>query len=344
MRPSTLAGALSLVPAIALSQSQPQPLTLADCAHITDDGLRLACFDRLAASRQTEGMENRHVAPALPGQGNTAEAKAVQDAAPDLARHWELGPENKRGVFAFRPHQENYLLLANYSFTPNAAPFSPLARLLPPDEDLSHTELKFQLGFKVKLLEDALPAHADIWLGYTQQSNWQAYNRKVSSPFRETNYQPELMAVIPIDIALLGMRARFVNIGLVHQSNGRASTLSRNWNRIYLQTGMEKGNFTLMGRVWQRLHENASDDDNPDILDYMGHGDVSGTYRWQGNEFSVLARYNFHTRHGAAQIGWAFPMSEHLKGYVQAFSGYGASLIDYNYSQRTVGLGVLIDY
>lgn len=43
---------------------------------------------------------------------------------------------------------------------------------------------------------------------------------------------------------------------------------------------------------------------------------------------------------GAVQLGWAFPLAEHLHGYVQYFSGYGYTLIDYNDFQRVLGLGV----
>ena len=67
-------------------------------------------------------------------------------------------------------------------------------------------------------------------------------------------------------------------------------------------------------------------------------------YRWRGHEFSGLVRRNFASGKGAVQAGWAFPVVQRLKGYVHVFSGYGASLIDYDSYQHTYGLGVLIDF
>jgi phospholipase A1 len=192
-------------------------------------------------------------------------------------------------------------------------------------------------------LESPADLPADLWFGYTQQSFWQAANHDASSPFRESNYQPELMAVVPTSLDLFGIDVRFLNIGLVHQSNGQTSTLSRSWNRVYLQTGLEHGDFSLLARVWKRFDESAASDNNPDIVDYMGHGDLIGTYRWHGHEFTALARHNFRTSKGALQLGWAFPLSGKLSGYVQLFSGYGQSLIDYNDAQKVIGLGVLIN-
>ena len=52
---------------------------------------------------------------------------------------------------------------------------------------------------------------------------------------------------------------------------------SRSWNRTYAQLGVDKGNFSLVGgRVWKRVNEAADDDNNPDIIDYMGRGDLMG--------------------------------------------------------------------
>ncbi len=325
--------------------------SLAECAAIAENGKRLACFDRLATSAPSSSDPAAAVAtPTVPSAPGVPVALAVkinhQDrAAPDstLNGYWELGQENKHGRFILQPHNPNYLI-ASYNGAPNNAPYLAARGPLSDGNSLAHGELAFQLGFKTKLVENAFNTPADLWFGYTQRSFWQAGNRKASSPFRETNYQPELMAVVPVQFDFLGVSARFINFGLVHQSNGQAGTLSRSWNRAYVQAGFERGDFALLARVWKRFNEPADSDNNPTIVDYMGHGDLQGTYRSNGHQLTALTRYNFQTNKGALQLGYSFPLLANLKGYVQGFAGYGQSLIDYNYSQKSVGLGVLVDY
>ena len=144
------------------------------------------------------------------------------------------------------------------------------------------------------------------------------------------------------DADVLGWRWRVLNFGFVHQSNGRSDPLSRSWNRVYAQFGFERGNFTLLLRPWYRLPESASNDDNPDIRDYMGSGDLRLVYANAGHALSAEARYSFSGHAGGLKLEWAFPLVDQLKGYVQITSGYGESLIDYNHKQNTIGLGVLL--
>jgi len=48
---------------------------------------------------------------------------------------------------------------------------------------------------------------------------------------------------------------------------------------------------------------------------------------------------------GSAQVDWSFPIHRNLKGFVQVFSGFGETLIDYNHRQTTLGVGVaLVDW
>jgi phospholipase A1 len=249
-------------------------------------------------------------------------------------------------VFSIRPHKQNYLLFGRYTTNVNSTPSSPTRGTLgAPSLRLDEVEARFQLSFKTKVIEGLGGDRADLWVGYTQQSSWQVYNDRISRPFRETNYEPEIMLVVRTDYDFLGLRGRFVNVGLVHQSNGRAEPLSRSWNRLYAQFGFERGGFSLLVRPWYRLREKSADkDDNPDITQYLGYGDVLAIYQRDGHTWSLQLRSNLNAWNfrGAAQADWSFPLHGLLRGYVQVITGYGETLIDYNHAQTTVGAGVLL--
>jgi phospholipase A1 len=328
----------------AAAFAQESPKLLSDCANIGDSVARLACFDKLAATPapRTEAAVVVNPADGAPAATATVAVVTAQPSAESSAKfsqvdHWELDGPYQRGVFKFRPHHPSYLI-ATRTWRPNDAPYLPY-RNLTDDARLSKSELAYQLSFKMKMVEGAFGKPVDLWFGYTQNSFWQAANSKASSPFRETNYQPELMAIAPLNVDLGGLKLTHAGLGLNHQSNGQSGTLSRSWNRLYAQLGVEKDGFSATARVWKRLSED--DDDNPEIVDYMGRGDLALAYRRDGSIYSSTLRYNFHTSRGAVQAGWAFPLSGNLKGYAQAFAGYGQSLIDYNYFQRSIGIGVL---
>jgi len=140
------------------------------------------------------------------------------------------------------------------------------------------------------------------------------YNGSLSSPFRETDYEPEAMIAFRTNTKLIGLRWRILNLGFVHQSNGREDPYSRSWNRLYAQLGLEHGKFSLLLRPWLRLPEDAEKDDNPDIGNYLGSGDVRAVYRSGGHIYTVLGRYSFSGRRGALQFDEEFPISGHLKG------------------------------
>lgn len=247
-------------------------------------------------------------------------------------------------MFSIRPYKQVYLLPVRYTTDVNNQPSSPTEGTVPQSLGYLNTEVKLQLSFKMKALEGLFKDRLDVWIGYTQLSFFQMYAKSISSPFRETNYEPEIIFTVHTDYDLFGLKGRFVNLGIVHQSNGRQDPLSRSWNRIYAQFGFERGGFALLVRPWYRIKEDWSEDNNPDILQFLGHGDVVAVYTWRGHMFSLLFRsnLNFWNLHGAAQIDWSFPLYRQLKGYVQVFTGYGESMIDYNHSQTTIGAGFLL--
>jgi phospholipase A1 len=256
-----------------------------------------------------------------------------------LAARWELDTNSKQGLWVIRPYEPMFILPAVYSTNPNNSPQSP-TQPPPPAESLQNTEVEYQLSLKAKAAENLFGYGMDLWFAYTQQSQWQAYNSASSSNFRETNYMPEMFLVLPTHYQLLGLTGRFIRAGYVHQSNGREDPLSRSWNRVYIQFGFERENFSLLIRPWARIQEDPSKDDNPDIMHYMGYGDITAIYQMGNSEVTVIGRYN------AGNLStidtWNFPIHGNLKAYVKITTGYGETLIDYNWRQNTIGLGILL--
>lgn len=344
----------------AQTGAHAQGVDFGACAAIADNQGRLACYDRAAASaapvtaatRAGAAKSQPMTAPPITA-GNAAPAVTPAESGPGpavvpssppasslLGTAWALSPDSARyGINLYRP---NYLLFARYSDNPNEHPFTPL--FPSGDLDFDPVEARFQLSFKFRLwaTEDR---RFGVWAAYTQQNQWQVYNKAMSSPFRETNYEPEAMLTYNPDLALgAGFHWRLFNLGLNHQSNGRSDALSRSWNRVIATFGFETDNFVLLVRPWYRIGEDEGEDDNPDIEDYLGYGDITGIYKWRGHSFTLMGRGNPSTGKGAAQIAWTTPpLLGPLRGYVQAFTGYGDSMIDYNWSQNAIGIGVSLN-
>jgi phospholipase A1 len=97
-------------------------------------------------------------------------------------------------------------------------------------------------------------------------------------------------------------------------------------------------------KPWIRISEDYDDDDNPDITDYLGHGEFYASYKWRQNVFSLMSRNNLESgfSKGAVELSWSFPLPKwpYLKGYVHYFNGYGESLIDYNQHVNSIGIGL----
>ncbi|MGL5145594.1 MAG: phospholipase A, partial [Acinetobacter junii] len=261
-----------------------------------------------------------------------------------LDRRWELSEESKLGVWNIRAYQPVYLLPVFWTSDKNEYPESPNPNNTVTDkQNLTSSEAKFQISLKTKAWENIFGNNGDLWLGYTQSSRWQVYNSEESRPFRETNYEPEASLMFRTNYELLGLNARLLGVTLNHQSNGRSDPLSRSWNRVIFNLGFEKDNFALMLRPWYRIEEDVKDDNNPDIKDYIGRGDLTAFYRHKENDFSLMLRHSLKggdKSHGAVQFDWAFPIKGKLRGHLQLFEGYGESLIDYNHRATYVGLGV----
>ena len=299
----------------------------AGCRDIVSPEQRLDCYDQAARA----------------GDAATTPRGQRTSILSDL---WDISQDQTRRVLKVRAHRVNYFLPIRHSSDPNQQPWSPtLGRAwLPP---LSENEAKFQISLKSRLLQGLMDDRLDVWLGYSQQAHWQI--QQESSPFREVNFEPELMGVWRTGMRLpAGWQWRFVNFGLVHHSNGRGGAFSRSWNRVYAQFGLEHGDdLAILLRPWWRVPEAASRDNNPDIIDYYGRMDATLMYRSGDLALELMLRGNVDPGRlrGALQLNAYLPLYRGLKACLQIFDGYGESLIDYNHRQTTVGLGIaLVDW
>ncbi|MCB1906601.1 MAG: phospholipase A [Rhodocyclaceae bacterium] len=326
---------LLLASAIGSAQAD----NLEACKRIVVDARRLACYDevlgRVAPPADTLSMEQGTAA-------SRGRVTARESLGSSLSLRWELEPAHKRGTFLFRPYKPVYMLPLRWSDSPNRNPRGYTERNTPAGQGLKPVEAKFQISFKAKVLESVFGDNGDLWFGYTQQASWQVYDRGDSAPFRESVYEPELIAVWRTDIALPGLRWRMVSLGFNHQSNGKTEPASRSWNRVYAELGLEGEDFALLVKPWLRLPEDEGSDDNRDIEDYIGRGELTGIWKRQGHVVSLGLRHSLraHPSRGAATLDWAFPIRGYLKGHLQVFTGYGETLIDYNHRQTVFGIGV----
>lgn len=245
--------------------------------------------------------------------------------------------------FSIQSYHPNYILFGSYNFAEtNEKPFRDT--VFKGDEFFEPVEAKFQISLKAPIADNILGWGDHWYLAYTNRSFWQAYNSHISSPFRETNHQPEGWISFDNDWNILGWKNRLIDIGIVHESNGQTATLSRSWNRAYLRFLFEKDNSAFSFKPWIRFPENENDDDNPDITHYMGNGEFNYFTKYTDHNFRMTLRNNFDfdDNKGALELGYTYPIHRNLNFYTQWFYGYGESLIDYNYRNNTLSIGVQI--
>lgn len=284
-----------------------------------DDAKRLRCYDQ--RSRQ------------LAGDSDVSETTVTRGI-------WEerILKDADRETFTLTARKPNYIAYS-YLSSPNQAPYEFLGE----DDELDNSEIKFQLSFQTKLADDMLDGKADLWFSYTQVAYWQLFNGDISAPFRETNYEPEIYAAFLTDYDILGLNGRKINLGITHQSNGRAEPLSRSWNRIYAEFFFIRNDFVISFKPWYRIKESSDEDDNPDIKDYMGNYEIRAAQRWNGHLFSAMVRNLFDSEHRYnSELQWSFPITQRLRGLVQWYNGYGENMIDHDHKNHRIAIGILM--
>lgn len=327
------------------------PIDLTACFGMPQDSERLACYDSQAGRRAMVTLPASPSAkPGTPAATAAAAPDKPQQSDSDMNRYWELTQSDKRGTFNYTGYRPNYFLPVREMRVVNRHPSSPTRGTVANLPDYQHGETKLQLSLRSKLMENALLPGADLWVAYTQQSMWQLWNKRESAPFRNTDFQPELIYVMPPPAAWQGMPFgwtwRMAQVGLVHQSNGQPGELSRSWNRVYGSVGLEKGRMSAALRLETRLEKsNGQSDDNPDITRYLGHVETQLTWSPGRSTASLQWRPSLKGK-GSLQLDWTYPVyndrPDGLRWYLQGFQGFGETLLDYNVRQTSLGVGLTL--
>lgn len=261
-----------------------------------------------------------------------------------------------QSLFGLKAHNANYFLPVGYGDF--------VYHSYVPSDKYMRWEAEFQISLKFDLFSDLLGLGEIYSIGYTQQSLWQIY--AVSKPFRETNYNPEVFVVVPVDRTFGDLFLKGVSFAFAHQSNGQgnvteqglpdanvtqsaviqanpywAQNRSRSWNYLTASLLFNYQELLAELRGWVRIPDEAETDDNPDLIQYLGHGSLKLYYAHGKSMFEMLGRYNLIHRRGAIQANWSYPIGERTSTfwYVKLFSGYGESLIDYNNYVNKIAVG-----
>lgn len=267
-------------------------------------------------------------------------AQAVDD-------RFEFGNSYKSKLFQPTVHHGTYILPFRWTDRFNRQPQSlNPERPRPEHKEYQNVEAKFQVSLKAKIAQGLIAGKGNLWLGFTQSSYWQVYNGKLSRPFRETNYEPEVFITYPLNLSIGNFKIKMAGVSLNHQSNGKEDALSRSWNRVIFSTGYQWGNWAMMHRFWHRMKEEVKEDDNPYITQYIGKSDLQLVYNSNKHIFNLFLRSNLHKRHrGYAELSYIYPIKDNLKILFQASHGYGDALVEYNHKQTNLGIGfMLLDF
>jgi phospholipase A1 len=242
--------------------------------------------------------------------------------------------------FGILPHEKNYLLPFSYTTIDyekrNSTQYPGYAIFD------SNIEAEFQISLKKTFSYNVLGLNETLSFGYTQRVWWQLYSD--SAPFRETNYKPEIWIAIPTTEEIdsnTGLKA--VTIGFLHESNGLGEPLSREWNQIYSDLDFQYDDLLIQLRGCLI----DAGDNNKDIASYLGYGHLKFKYLYGQHQFELTLRDNLHfnsDNRGSMEGEWSYPINNSKNNfwYLKGFSGYGASLMDYNHQQNRLGIGLSI--
>ena len=248
------------------------------------------------------------------------------------------------GDFGLEPHYVNYILPFGYTKNDYKSYVA--------SDEYGDIEAELQVSFKINIGNDLFGLDEKYYLSYSHRAFWQIY--ETSSPFRETNYNPEMFVVFPISDRRSSFNMRSVTLAYSHISNGQGQThdetlytythddpnnRSRGLDNFYINFTFQHETLITDFKIWTPPIESKEDSDNPDIMDYAGYTQLKFSYFWGNNMFTLMGRGNPKTGKGAVEATYSYPLVNGTYFYAKVFTGYGESLVDYNNNITKFALG-----
>ncbi|MEE4146473.1 MAG: phospholipase A [Halieaceae bacterium] len=205
--------------------------------------------------------------------------------------------------------------------------------------DGSDANAQIQLSFKLRLYEPIDKTSREflhnLYFGYTQPAFWDLSS--YSKPFIDTNYIPSFFYYIPNTDWRVDGNAVGIAAGYEHESNGKDGIETRSIDVLFVRPYFSFGDtrdfhWTVSPKIYAYIEK----DENSDIADYRGYGDFHVSYGkdndWQA---AWILRKGTSTEKFSAELQGTYPLNQWFPGVagylmLQAFSGYGEYLLDYN--------------
>ncbi|MBN2694429.1 phospholipase A [bacterium] len=216
-----------------------------------------------------------------------------------------------------------------------------------------HNQVKFQFSFKYRVV-------SQLYFGFTQLSVWDLWNISQSSPFEESNYNPEFFFISELS------KSQTLIIGFEHISNGQSkdSGNSRGVNLPNIILHSKWFSFLEQKvKLWFYFEDiidyfNLIDDsllENKDIAEYLGYGEIWFNFfisKYFNIEMMLRKGISKNIKQGAIQIGIDFQIpfiflikyNLNPKFYFEWFAGYGETLLQYNKGEIQYRLGVMLSF
>jgi len=216
-----------------------------------------------------------------------------------------------------------------------------------------YSDSMVNVSFKYQIAAD-LP----LYMGYTQRMFWD--QEKDSAPFRDINYNPELIYIWKIANPWLDQ----LIFSREHLSNGTAGSQSRSWDRFYIKGQTPSYHFThrdieadvSFSMQYHSLITGWLLQDNPNIGSYIGNGTFGMTINnyFNGNLFKSTSFYVRTAAGGAekrdftqgfTEVGFIFNWEVfgiNPRLFIQGYNGYAESLLEYDSLIHVVRLGVML--